>query len=176
MQPPLGWLPGMSSGMEELKIAAGADGRADGPRVFLVGCSAQKLHVSVPIAARELYQSQLFTKALAYAEREGDEVFILSARHGLVELDRKLLPYEWTMRDVGGDAERRGWAGGVCFRLAVHHEFAGLPVELVLLAGEAYAGPVREKAKIYGWSVQEPLKGLMVGRRLQWLTKALGSP
>jgi hypothetical protein len=49
--------------------------------VGLVGCASQKLRRPVP--ARELYVSQLFKKASAYAEATCDRWYVLSAMHEL---------------------------------------------------------------------------------------------
>lgn len=60
--------------------------------VGLVGCASQKLRRAAP--ARELYVSQLFKKASAYAEKTCDRWYILSAKHGLVHPDEVLEPYD----------------------------------------------------------------------------------
>jgi hypothetical protein len=60
--------------------------------VGLVGCAARKLQGPAP--ARELYVSQLFRKASAYAEATCDRWYILSAKHGLVHPDTVLEPYD----------------------------------------------------------------------------------
>jgi hypothetical protein len=64
-------------------------------RVVLVACASKKLGRAAP--ARELYQSALFQKSLAYAERLGpDAIFILPAKHGLLAADEVLAPYDVT--------------------------------------------------------------------------------
>ena len=60
------------------------------PTVGLVACASQKLQRPAP--ARELYVSQLFKKASAYAGLTCDRWYILSAKHGLVHPDTVLEP------------------------------------------------------------------------------------
>jgi hypothetical protein len=60
--------------------------------VGLVGRASQKLQRPAP--ARELYVSQLFKKASAYAERTCDRWYILSAKHDLVHPDEVIEPYD----------------------------------------------------------------------------------
>lgn len=64
--------------------------------LVVIPCSADKLDQPAP--ARELYSSAHFRFQLehaeAYANRTGARVMILSARHGLVELDTVLAPYD----------------------------------------------------------------------------------
>jgi hypothetical protein len=51
--------------------------------------------------ARDLYTSANFKLALAAAERTGDRVLILSAKHGLLELDEKVANYDVTFGKPG---------------------------------------------------------------------------
>jgi hypothetical protein len=75
---------------------------------YVIACGAAKL--DHPAAARDLYVGTLFRHTLtcveanaAYDEREGlvTRVLVLSARYGLVELDRVIAPYEQRMGDPG---------------------------------------------------------------------------
>lgn len=135
-------------------------------RVALVGCSKMKLDRPAP--ARELYTSAAFRMSLGYAVREvapHGRVFILSALHGLLDTERVVAPYDFTMREV---VDVGAWAEGVCAELA---DLVG-PVELVIFAGRAYADPIgRVLAGRRGWSVVEPLRGLTQGPRLRFLAR-----
>jgi hypothetical protein len=66
-------------------------------RVGLVGCVKSKQSQAAP--ARELYVSPLFRGRRAWVERTCDRWFILSAKHGLVEPDRVLAPYDEILMD-----------------------------------------------------------------------------
>jgi hypothetical protein len=77
--------------------------------IGLVACSRRKARDAAP--ARELYASCLFRAALAYAERHygPGQWLILSARHGLVEPDSVLNPYDLSLRQLSA-REREAWA------------------------------------------------------------------
>ena len=135
--------------------------------VGLVGCASSKL--SRPAPARDLYTSQLFKKASAYAERECERWYVLSAKHGLVHPDTVLEPYDMklgqraTPGNPGGPAIHE-WAQRVRDQLAV--ELDGLPkVRLVTLAGEQYQTVLRPCQ----WPFSIPMKGLGIGEQLAWL-------
>lgn len=85
-----------------------------GHTVGLVGCVKSKR--AYPSRARELYISEAFLGRRAYVERTCDEWFILSAKHGLVDPDDWLEPYDETLN--GAPASRkREWARHVLQRL-----------------------------------------------------------
>lgn len=67
--------------------------------VGIIPCSAAK--TNAPAAARNLYSSSYFRMALAAALAQTDRVLILSALHGLVELDTIIDPYDLKMGDEG---------------------------------------------------------------------------
>ncbi|WP_425434449.1 DUF6884 domain-containing protein [Lentzea fradiae] len=73
--------------------------------VFVVPCGAAKL--PHPAHARELYTGSMFRFCLAVADGEADlaaaaghhvTVMILSAKHGLLDLDALVAPYDLSMR------------------------------------------------------------------------------
>lgn len=147
--------------------------------IGLVACSAQKLERPAP--ARELYCSPLFRKSLAYAERRCERVYVLSASHGLVELDTVVSPYD---RRLGGKKEREAWGRRVASTLIDRH---GRDVEYLVLAGRDYADPLVTGLRTHdgfhedGWRgvarerIVQPLAGLQVGDRLRRLNEWIGA-
>jgi hypothetical protein len=142
-------------------------------RIGLVGCSKKKFARTAP--ARQLYVSPLFRAALRYAEAKTDLVFVVSAGHGLVALDQVLQPYNATMRDV---RDKGAWGKRVV--TAIARAVAARPtwtpcVDLVILAGAAYATPIVRHARQHdGWTTEEPLLGLQpVSKRIVFLQEAL---
>ncbi len=133
----------------------------------LVACCGEKLARIAP--ARELYRSALFRKSAAWAENRGDWM-ILSARHGLIRPDDQLVPYECSMRSLTAE-QRDSWRSHVAGQLFAHAEFLDAErLYVTLLAGESYAGWVD---LVRPWcTVEQPLAGMPIGRRLQWLTLA----
>jgi hypothetical protein len=71
-----------------------------------VGCVKSKRPRPAP--AKDLNTTALFRGARACVGRSCDRWFILSAEHGLVNLDAVLAPYEKTLKDAS-TRERRTW-------------------------------------------------------------------
>lgn len=136
--------------------------------IGLVSCTAMKLDRAAP--ARELYTSQLFRSSLRYLEPRCEHVFVLSALHGLVELDRVLAPYDHRLRRD----ERREWAKRVrddlVARHPTHHSISRS--KIVALAGANYTGPLAAALEDTHLWLAEPLHGMMIGERLSWLSRA----
>jgi hypothetical protein len=78
--------------------------------IGLVACAARK--AAGPARARDLYVSELFRRASAYAERTYQAWFILSAQHYLVHPDERLEPYDKTLAAMDIRA-REHWAAMV---------------------------------------------------------------
>jgi uncharacterized protein DUF6884 len=142
--------------------------------IGLVSCSSQKLDRAAP--ARELYCSALFKLSLRYAQRYCEHVYVISAKHGLLDLDAVIEPYDSMLAAMKVDA-RREWGIDVVTDIESRHE----KPELLVLAGEVYAAAIRwgvchpelRAADRPKWltPVREPLAGLMIGERLQWLSQ-----
>lgn len=64
-------------------------------RVLLLACSARKLDHGA--RAFEIYQGHIFRKGLEYSQREGLWTMILSAKHGLINWDAWVKPYDLKM-------------------------------------------------------------------------------
>ncbi|NLT74338.1 MAG: hypothetical protein GXX94_09145 [Chloroflexi bacterium] len=129
--------------------------------IVLVACAAHKLARRAP--ARKLYVSDLFQKSLAYAESlHPDAIYILSAKHGLLPLEQEIEPYNVTLNDMGREA-RRQWAQGVLAQLGrvadTQHD------RFVILAGVKYRSDLTPGLA----HVEVPMKGLPIGKQLQWL-------
>ncbi len=150
--------------------APGATDSADGGRrnrLFLVSCVKTKR--SAPAPAKDLYVSAWFRKASAFVERTGCPWRILSAKHGLVHPDQEIAPYEQTLNRMG-KTERCAWADGVLARLEPCLD--GVEA-VVFLASERYREVLAPKLCRRGLAVEAPMRGLGIGRQLQWLDRML---
>jgi hypothetical protein len=142
--------------------------------VYLVGCGKNKRPTTSKI--RDLYTGHLFRKALAYAEASAEkasraghlqpDILVLSAYHGAIGLDRFSQPYDLSMGDLS-KRERADWGRRVAKRLQRDHRVDPERDRLVVLAGKAYAEPL----KAHFARVEEPMAGLGLGQRLRWLTE-----
>lgn len=150
----------------------------------LIACSAEKLTQLGPVPARELYQGDLFKKSVAWAELQGYTWAVLSAKHGLVEPDTELEPYDFSIKDLS-DTEAWQWMTQVTQQLKTLLESAGITpskqIKIVMLAGGAYceAGTLIHRLRNV-YQVETPLKGLGgIGQQKQWLAeqlRAAGAP
>lgn len=133
-------------------------------RIGLVGCGKKKLDRAAP--ARELYTGPLFRAALRYAEAMCDRVFVLSAKHGLLDIDTVVEPYDLRLPGLSKE-DRRAWSSFVAGQLVGEALCDPDPIEVVALAGRDYCAALSLPD---GWTLTEPLFGLQVGERLRWLT------
>ena len=122
-----------------------------------------RLEADRPLPARELYVSPLFRAARAYAERRygPDHWLILSARHGLVDPETVLAPYDLSLRQLTA-AEREAWGDRVATELTDR-----FPAGTVLWfhAGALYRAAI---APVVVHQVRAPLAGLGIGQQLAW--------
>ena len=154
---------------EELeRIIASVKGR--NPVDAIVPLSGGRDSSFVLYAARELYDSEWFHKASAYAERTADRWYILSAKYGLVDPDTVIEPYDATLKTMPA-AARREWAGKALARL--------LPLlragdRVVILAGQAYREHLVGPIEAAGCQAMVPMGGLRIGEQLRWLKSLEG--
>jgi tetratricopeptide (TPR) repeat protein len=88
---------------------------ATGRRIGLVSCTCKKKKYSC--TARELYsESSSFRRHLEFAERHYGSTFVVSAKHGLVELTQLLAPYSLSLEEYE-EEERDHWAEFIVARL-----------------------------------------------------------
>jgi hypothetical protein len=124
--------------------------------MILIQCTKSKHDRELP--ARELYEaSDLFSKSRTYAELQEDDWAILSAKHGLVNPDEILEPYD----EFGIDPEQAE-------EIAMQLDSAGVD-KVKVLAGKKYVDPLTPELEVCGIEVIEPMRGLQFGERLSWL-------
>ena len=137
--------------------------------VYLIACSARKLPQAAPAA--DLYTGQAFKLASKLARLRSTRWAILSAKHGLVEPDAVIEPYDLALRDASLE-KRRAWGARVSAAL---HARGYRGERCVILAPRAYVVPIL--ADRLGSNMFEhydtPLRGLGIGQQLGWLTKEL---
>ncbi|HET6311145.1 MAG TPA: hypothetical protein VFH00_09110 [Candidatus Nitrosotalea sp.] len=134
-------------------------------RIGLVGCVKSKL--DKPISARDLYTSPLFRGRRKYVERTCDRWFVLSAKHGLVDPDTVLEPYDQTLKN-SGRAERRRWGAEVLYALKLElGAFSSTVFEIH--AGDDYrAFGLVDGIRELGGQVTLPTEGLSLGQQLEF--------
>ncbi len=132
--------------------------------IALVSCVKTK--ANTPRPARDLYISDLFAKASAYAEKVADAWYILSAKYGLVGPNEIIAPYEKTLKGMPV-AERKAWAA------QVFQDLRAVAVEpgdrIIMLAGVSYREYLAEPLRAFGCRIEVPMMGLSFGNQLKWL-------
>jgi len=130
------------------------------PVAALISCVSQKKDTAGP--AKDFYVSPLFQKSKTFAESLGLEVWILSAKYGLIKGNVLVSPYETTLNRMS-KSQIEQWA--VWVGSQVSNEFG--EKTLLVLAGEKYL-----RFSCYCLNpIINPLKGKPIGKRLQWLTQ-----
>jgi len=135
--------------------------------IVLLSCSKAKR--TYPCESRLLYDaSNLFSKSLAYAQSLSNDIFVLSSKYGLVDLDTIVEPYDETLNDKSSD-ELSDWGEKVIGQLKQRVDIDNST--FIILAGKNYYNPIYNYLK----NVKLPLFGLSFGERLQKLDELLNT-
>jgi hypothetical protein len=130
-------------------------------RIALISCCAKKR--DRPSMAKELYISPLFKMSYKYANKlDPDKIFILSAKHGLLETKDIIEPYDKTLNKMS-KIEKEDWNRKVMAKLRESTDFE--KDDFIFIAGKSY----RQGLIGFLKKVQIPLEGLGIGRQLKWL-------
>lgn len=137
-------------------------------KIVLISCASKKRNDACK--ARELYQSTLFKLSLAYAETlNADHIFILSALHGVVDLDSIIKPYNVTLNNMS-ENDKKNWAQNVKIQL----KDKGIDFEqdqIIFLAGNNYRKYLICEFK----NSKVPMKGLRIGEQLSFLKERVSN-
>jgi hypothetical protein len=137
----------------------------------LLGCVKTKLDHHAE--ARDLYRSPLWRARRRYAEASGLPWLILSAKHGLVDPDSVLRPYDLALSDLRA-SERREWGERVVDSLLERFgDLEGATFEIH--AGAVYRDAVEAPLAQRRGRVTVPLMGLSLGRQLGWYSRRAAS-
>ncbi|MBI3941717.1 MAG: hypothetical protein HY326_01785 [Chloroflexi bacterium] len=129
--------------------------------IILIACASEKLPYKAKAA--DLYTSPLFEKSLQYARRlKPDHIFILSAKHGLLDLDQVIEPYNLTLNTMPA-AQVKAWAARVLGQLKQRADLRS--DHFIFLAGHKY----RKYLVPHLISYAVPMEGLTIGKQLQYL-------
>lgn len=132
----------------------------------LVGfISCVSLKRKEPCMAKDMYVSPLFKMSRRIVERRTSRWFILSAKHGVLDPNQLIEPYDVTLTRMPKKA-REDWATKVRKQIK---QVAG-DDDIVVLAGDYYIAPFKGITN----KVLNPLDKLEIGERLQWLKQMGG--
>ncbi len=129
--------------------------------VGFVSCSKTKQ--TGEHAARDLYVSPLFKFAWGYASSHCDQVFILSAKHGVLRPTDPVSDYDVTLNDLSRE-ERARWAREVITKI---RRVIRVGDKLHFYCGKLYREDVILPLRTHH-ECTVPLEGLSFGRQLRW--------
>jgi len=135
-------------------------------RVALVACGKRKLGHQAK--AKDLYTGTLFKLSIAYAAKlEVDRLYILSAKHGLLDPEQVIEPYDKSLKGMPAH-DVRLWAAEVVAGLG---RVANLQSDhFIFLASIDY----RKYLIPYLQSYEAPLEGMRQGEQLSFLKRQTG--
>lgn len=140
-------------------------------KIVLISCCKTKLKKLAK--AKDLYISPTFKLSLQYARKlQPQEIFVLSAKHGLLDLEKRIKPYNWTLSYVSPKKREKNlivltkeqkqiWGKKVIKQLSKKSNLK--TDKYIILAGQAYIKPIREE--LGANKFEEPLKGKSRGER-----------
>jgi len=121
-------------------------------KIMLTACSKSKL--AVRSKAKYIYKGSVFKASLEYAKFLGiKDVYVLSAKHGLLHLDHEIDPYEKTLNKMR-KLERTLWASKVIDQLNRICDIED--TEFTIIAGIRYREFILNSLKFY----RIPLDGI----------------
>ena len=144
-----------------------------GQRIGLVSCTKLKDPRSkfAKMPAEQVYEaSQLFRAAVTHIKRQDAGYFILSALHGLISPDKPIRHYDETLN--GRSKEHlKAWAQLV-YEQMIGLSLIGCGHVWEVHAGSDYSTHLVRLLKRAGESVEQPVRGLTIGRRRGWYKSA----
>ena len=134
-------------------------------RIVLISCASKKLDKRAK--ARDMYTSTLFRYSLEYAEKlRPKSIFILSAKYGLLPLNKRIKPYDQTLNTMSAK-EIRAWSETVLSQL---RKKANIKKDhFIFLAGSRY----RKYLIPHMSSYEVPMEGKRIGEQLQFLKREI---
>ena len=128
--------------------------------MLIIACGAKKLDRTA--CARDLYVGAYFKACLAYALAlaPARDIFILSAKYGLIGINDHIEPYDLKMGEPGSITS---------IKLSEQAEFGGLLDEkVIVLGGKQYVGLCH---KVWP-KLEAPLEGKGgLGKQIAWMRK-----
>jgi len=125
-------------------------------KATLIQCTNAKRDSAAP--ARDLYDpSTLFCKMRGYAQARGEPWFIVSAKHGLVDPDTVVEPYD-----------DRGLSDETAMGVVADLERGGVD-SVQIIGGKEYVEPLSELLREHGIEYEVLCDGLRIGERMSRL-------
>jgi hypothetical protein len=116
-----------------------------------------------------MYVSSLYGKSVMVAEGWGLSFSILSAKHGLLDPDETIEPYDLTLKGASKEFKSE-WAHKVDAQI---RNLIDRKKRLIMLAGDDYYAPLIEVGMKDPLNFFAPMQGLSLGNRLAFLNQSI---
>jgi len=136
-------------------------------KVFLIACAKEKSLGT--FKAKDLYTSSLFKYNYQYADKFGDKIWILSAKYGLVDPEKRIAYYNETLNEKN-NKQIKQWSIKVAIQLM---KVLNPKDEVIFLAGYQYRMFLEPFLINKGFDVDVPFRGMPIGKQLHKLKKTL---
>jgi len=137
-------------------------------KLCVVACSKSKNKKPGKHKAEDLYTGGVFKKSMSYADDICDKTVILSAKHGVISLDKKIVKYDFQMKDIPY-SEKYKWKEQCAEEIM---KLTNNGDTVVFLTSHGYKSGILSKLKKR--KTEWPFHHLKQGQRLRWLNEKLG--
>ena len=141
-------------------------------KIAFIACCKKKVKDKI-VPAKDLYISPLFIKSYKYAKEilKAKSIYILSAKHHLVNENKKLEFYDETLNNKKSK-EIEKWADEV-FKQLKKTNIDSKKDKIYILAGKKYYYKLIPKFEKIGIKYEILMEGKALGERLNWLNSKL---
>lgn len=127
---------------------------------IFIGCCKKKM--DFPCKSIDMYNSTLFKYCYNYSLDKGN-VYILSAKYGLLKTDNIISPYDKTLKSMDKN-EIKKWYDNV--KLQMIENGIDKNEEAMFLCGKLYYEGLLD---YFSGNISIPLEGMSIGQRLHFL-------
>lgn len=132
-------------------------------QIALIACCGEKKQESCK--AEDIYKSPLFLLSKTWVKKRNLKWMILSAKHGLLNPDKIIDPYNLSLNNFKKD-DLKKW--DLMVQSQIKKTFL-VPPFFVILAGHKYQGPFKK------FNYVDVLKSLGIGQRLKFLKENINA-